>query len=345
MYKSVESLRIIAAFLVFLAHFPIELNVPILAGFVGGELFSGAIGVDIFFIISGFVIYMSASRSVELGLSASGKFVYLRLFRVLPLYMFITILYIFMSGNSYDFNTIVSSFLLIPFQDVGGLYSDPIVSLGWTLRFEMFFYSLVAIGITFKSILFVPVMLIMLSILLGCISGFYFGQSIIIEFLFGYLIGFYFSSKELTFDNTIDKRIVCFLFTLSISIILIVMTGSDSGYNENGVPRMLINFSSESYSRWIFWGGPSAILFILCILSEKIINWRIAELGKYTYSVYLWSIFYVAFSRIIHDKFGVDSTVIFLLACLGLAVTSYVSYIVVERSTMRVAKKVLNCVK
>jgi len=74
---------------------------------------------------------------------------------------------------------------LFPIYDNG--YIDPIIGIGWTLRFELFFYLLVALGILINKKILFPTLTIFISIAACHSFNFYYGAPIILEFLAGYL--------------------------------------------------------------------------------------------------------------------------------------------------------------
>lgn len=100
----------------------------------------GLFGVDIFFIISGFIIcYITQSRP--------DNFLLRRIFRIVPLYWAATMA-IFVVGmiaphllqtDDTSFVHLTESLFFIPYQRPNGLV-QPVLFLGWTLNYEMFFY-------------------------------------------------------------------------------------------------------------------------------------------------------------------------------------------------------------
>ena len=110
----------------------------------------GAGGVDIFFCISGLVIAHAARRLLA-DTAAARTFAWRRLLRVLPPYWIFTgvllLLWAIRVGLQ-DLNVtpglVVASFLLIPWPKTtgaGSLSYHPILDVGWTLTFEMYFYA------------------------------------------------------------------------------------------------------------------------------------------------------------------------------------------------------------
>ena len=144
---SIQFLRAVAALMVLTLHVANVVNVY--GGYVFPYSYTGAAGVDIFFVISGFVItYITRS-----GLVSPLDFIVRRLIRVAPAYWFYTtvtlVIVILISTSSADpnFNTwhTVMSYLFLLSEnndnEVGTL-----LGMGWTICFEVYFYLLFAIA-------------------------------------------------------------------------------------------------------------------------------------------------------------------------------------------------------
>lgn len=103
----------------------------------------GNLGVDIFFVLSGFIITYSIYNKKEV--TSKTRFLLLRIIRIYPMYWLysLTTLLIFLSpitkSFSFDLFYIFKSMLLFPtYNSEGRLY--PILIVGWTLVCEMYFY-------------------------------------------------------------------------------------------------------------------------------------------------------------------------------------------------------------
>jgi peptidoglycan/LPS O-acetylase OafA/YrhL len=139
---SVQALRGLAALLVVFAHF-IEHGGIIKSNAI---LITGRFGVEIFFVISGFII----ARVLGDEPFKPGAFAIRRIFRIVPLYWACTLLTFaaaFVAGHAFkstmaDFPSLMRSLLFIP-TEVAGRPGDwrPLYKLGWTLNYEMFFYA------------------------------------------------------------------------------------------------------------------------------------------------------------------------------------------------------------
>lgn len=135
MLISVQLLRGFAALLVVLHHIAFKERTYGVSGF--DWLHIGGSGVDLFFIISGFIMcYSTHDKNITFG-----KFIALRVERILPLYWFFTTvaLAVFIVApqvvnSSGGTTSILDSYLLIP---TGNKY---LVQNGWTLSYEFYYY-------------------------------------------------------------------------------------------------------------------------------------------------------------------------------------------------------------
>jgi exopolysaccharide production protein ExoZ len=141
---SIQYLRAAAALAVVWCHAYLELE-KITAVQIP-DWFNGRSGVDLFFVISGFIIWITTHDSGPSTLS----FWYRRLIRILPLYWLCTLGMVVLlvvaptlfDRPHLDLGHVIRSLLFIPHEDPlqpGEVY--PLLQVGWTLNFEMFFYA------------------------------------------------------------------------------------------------------------------------------------------------------------------------------------------------------------
>src|SRR5689334_19470644 len=200
---SVQYLRALAATLVVFIHagqFP---------GFENAlDTTVGHVGVDIFFVISGFVMAVTAGTSDY----PAGRFFIKRLIRIIPIYWFLTIITAgllvsapsLFRDNIFTWTHFLFSLLFIPHLSPVGGYS-PLIKIGWTLNFEMFFY------VVFGAFLFLGLTKRI------CVIGFFFtlligvnklwhpdfvplnflGDGMLLEFVIGCIIGHMYSAGTL----------------------------------------------------------------------------------------------------------------------------------------------------
>ena len=151
---AVQVLRAVAALSIALLHGQHE--AALMAGrrlATGDRLFPWEAGVDVFFVISGFVmVYASGPLFGRTG--AARDFLGRRVARVVPLYWITTSLFLavlalrpgLVSGGASTPQTILASYLFIPIARPDGIV-QPVYTLGWTLNYEMFFYGLFALAL------------------------------------------------------------------------------------------------------------------------------------------------------------------------------------------------------
>ncbi len=132
---------------------------------------NGAAGVDIFFVISGFV--MAAADSGPSGAAGAWRFLIRRCRRLVPLYWLMTctkLALLAVSGRAAcSVWHAAASLLFIPSRDSWGVVR-PVLGVGWTLQFEMLFYALFALALALRR----PRLQVMLAVLVPlAVAGFY----------------------------------------------------------------------------------------------------------------------------------------------------------------------------
>jgi len=203
--QGVQALRAVAALLVVFGHAAHELET--IAERIGhapidaSVLHSGG-GVDIFFVISGFImVHTSADRFGRPD--AWRTFLTRRIARIVPLYWLLTTALLvgalfaprLLNVPIGDWQHILASYFFVPSMRDGNEIR-PVMALGWTLNLEMFFYLLFAIAMLFPLRRGLVALGLTLSILalIGAIwrptqvQIAFWTQPIILEFLFGCLL-------------------------------------------------------------------------------------------------------------------------------------------------------------
>lgn len=152
--NNLQILRGISALLVCCFHFREDIN---FSGFKAGDaLFkNGSIGVPIFFVISGFIMsYTTRKLKIQKNNVYSEITVFFkkRAIRILPLYYFLTFLWIAVGGVLIYFqdkallSRLIHSLLFLPQKN-----TPPVLFLGWSLNYEIFFYIVFGISLFFKQ--------------------------------------------------------------------------------------------------------------------------------------------------------------------------------------------------
>lgn len=196
----IQYLRAVAALMVVVFHLEPQLRRMGYAGFWPKGLSSG---VDIFFVISGVIMWVTTSgRSVGVV-----EFWRRRVTRIVPLYWAFTLLMVgfmlvfpaVLQSSRYESWHVAASFLFLPAQHPVTMSMEPVVMPGWTLNYEIFFYLIFGLwllvperwrpaGNTVTIGLLVAIGVVLELPLHASVAGFY-TSSIMIEFLLGILLG------------------------------------------------------------------------------------------------------------------------------------------------------------
>jgi exopolysaccharide production protein ExoZ len=155
-FLTIQALRAVAALLVVLLHAFETWGERVDSAAPGVSWDNGAAGVDIFFIISGFVMVISSRRLVDPP-GAWRTFLQHRVVRIVPLYWLLTTVKILAvvalggvvlrTGLGFDF--VAGSYLFLPVTDSAGHFR-PVLPVGWTLTYEFLFYLLFAAALAMR---------------------------------------------------------------------------------------------------------------------------------------------------------------------------------------------------
>ncbi|RAN38290.1 acyltransferase family protein [Hyphomonas pacifica] len=159
--QSVQVLRGLAALIVVLYHIRsleslgIEANGLTEHGIVSGIFSNGYAGVDLFFVISGFIM-VYVTNDLKTGVKSSTDFLFARITRIYPVWwLFAGMMTVYMvwmhglSGHGQGWQAISRSEPLIPYLLKSFALlpqgEHPILGVGWTLVHEVYFYFVFAI--------------------------------------------------------------------------------------------------------------------------------------------------------------------------------------------------------
>ena len=282
-YIGVQILRGLAALLVVVFHagLMVQDRIPGL----GDEwvLRFGAAGVDIFFPISGFVMVIS-TRALLGRRDGWRSFARRRIIRIVPLYWLATTAKILavLAVPALALRTelswwhSVASYLFVFVPDSNGSV-QPVVPVGWTLNYEMFFYALMA-AVIFSRRPLVPT-LAGLLLLVAAASAFVPASvapltvfnPIVLEFLAGMWIAVL-VSRGLRLSPA---------GALGVAVLALTMLAATDR----------LEAATVEHWRLLAWGLPGAALLYAAVSLEPGIaarRWRFARLlGDASYALYL----------------------------------------------------------
>ncbi|RDJ25540.1 acyltransferase [Bosea caraganae] len=169
------------------------------AAFTPSYLLPWMAGVDIFFVVSGFIMVHSSEKLFD-NRDGPRLFLLRRLARIVPLYWAATTLFLLvalllpaaLNSGAPSLAQIAGSYLFWPTVSTEGL-AQPIYSLGWTLNYEMLFYVLFGLALFLPRAAVVPAVTLGLAVIVGAnwMAGTlplpfgFWGQPIVLEFAAG----------------------------------------------------------------------------------------------------------------------------------------------------------------
>jgi len=163
---NIQSLRGIAALFVVFSHLLVIERKYSPDQFLDSWMSFGMVGVDLFFVISGFIMVHVAMK-MRRGAGSAFEFLFARVTRIYPLYWLVSaaLLVVWLVRPDMVFSSfktepnIVKSFLLYPDA------RDPLLAVGWTLVHEIGFYLIFALALLLKPRWLLPFLLLWAGII------------------------------------------------------------------------------------------------------------------------------------------------------------------------------------
>lgn len=326
MLISVQALRALAAWVVVGHHFMqvffnFEVHNPLEYLFAD----KGAVGVDIFFVISGLVIFLaSADKALT-----PWRFMLMRVARIAPAYWFYTLLMALLivalpamfPNDEWVLSHVALSLLFIPAQHPAGFGIYPLLDVGWTLNFEMLFYLLFALALWVRTSYRFWVVAGLLYLVCGIISpalnlaGGFYSNDIVLEFLMGIVIG-------MLYRRGLCRARAWLPLLGIVGALVAIYIGAD-------VPRSLE------------WGVPSAVLVISGVTLEPYFKGSrlLKMLGDCSYSVYLIHTMVLYAGRWAAEHAGISPYAMLPVCIAVTALCAFASYQWLEKGSYRVFKR------
>lgn len=318
---------------------------------LGDLLFiSGNFGVDLFFVISGFVICLSTEK-VECHMAI--RFIIRRFFRIYPL-LIISVLsvYFLTARGGVTIDQFIRSIIPIhlDYSKESPVFGYNILISAWTITYEIIFYGIFLVAMLFSH-KFRCELAIILILTLNVISSFYyfgeydfslgklsntdsiaviFSTSMLLEFIYGvFIYRLYMLHKFKYIGSLCGLYLLCLTLFLTILCLLIKVPLLDG----HGVFK---------------WGIISFFIVLLLLLIKKssilsyssVLNW----LGNISYSLYMTHIVVLEFifkritPEIWSSQAGISKLLFYLIICL---VVSHISYTFIEKPFIEVGKKII----
>lgn len=289
-------------------------------------------GVDVFFVISGFIMVYVTARAG----SSAAHFIRMRVIRIVPLYWvynfgtaaLILVLPELFKTSVFTLPHFLQSLFFIPHYGPSGSLS-PLILLGWTLNYEMFFYVVFALAMALLAASRIPLsiaILVALPVLAlfmnfeGNAMGEFYSNEIILEFILGMILASLFMGGAL-------RRVG---FAAGTTLI---------GLGAVGLAIGAVHI--DDYPRALVFGVPAFLILTGALAMESSRGvYRVTPLlllGDASYSIYLAHLFPIALLRFSWNRLDLPSqslgpVMAFMgVALLGGALAGITSYFLLER--------------
>lgn len=304
-YQSIQSLRGIAALLVLYVHSGLSPKI-------------GAFGVDIFFVLSGAIMAMVIQKD-NVG---AAEFIKARVLRIWPLYFMISMLFalslsIKNPALAPSYADYLGTTFLFPFSPDSGW--KPLLFVGWTLHYEMFFYLCCALAIRVNRDYASIITALLLVVCFGVSSVLehlplarFFSNPLLLEFIGGVAI-WHMSKRGLN----IPPKIGIYCGTAFLAIALICESIAPGIAIPGQELRRFVVFAIPAFV--IVWivisadlGGNS--LFGKCTLS-------LSKIGDSSYAIYLVHIPVLLVTKNLLAVYDIDNHVLLGIILFPAALT------------------------
>jgi exopolysaccharide production protein ExoZ len=273
-YLSLQVLRALAAVAVVLYHAQVLCHKygrgPSSTEALLGE--AGSHGVDLFFVLSGFVILYTIHNTN----SSPAGFLLRRLIRIVPLYWVLSLGLLLLGivlypGNPLEPRSVLESLLFC----VYAFHSrPPLIYVGWSIEYEIFFYAVVTLALAAALPVYRAVGLLFLMLYVGLhllvpaaaapgSFAYFLGNPLLFEFVLGLLLA----------ELAVGGRTRVLDWTIALAAI-----GA--------------SIALEGVSRLVFAGVPAAVLVWAAVKTERWtsryrVTHALGKVGDASYSIYL----------------------------------------------------------
>ena len=291
--ESIQVLRFFAAFSVMLVHTP---------------LFEfGHWGVDIFFVISGFIMMYITEKDNDF-------FLIKRFIRIIPLYWILTLgVFIiaalkpeYLNNTKANLEDLLKSLFFIPFNK-NGVGHYPVLFLGWTLNFEIIFYLLFSFSLFIsKKYKFIICSIALIIFYFSCSAlskeNFVFlayTNDMLFEFIYGMFAFIIWNKYAKKFKINL---LINLLFVIIFFIITAFFFNSNfPAYISRGIPSFLLVIyflfllNNFRFPKILIALGDAS--FCIYLLHPYIIQffYKVFDIGKYSTFIQLFNTILISF--------------------------------------------------
>lgn len=329
--QSIQLIRGVACLLVVLLH--ITINGQLINGkSIFGNLFSfGGSGVDIFFVLSGFIITYTNYNKIGKTHEAL-VFIKRRLNRIFPIYWIVISVFLV-------FQNLLPTFYKTPFvlQAQNLFYTYLLLpghvmvnGVSWSLTNELYFYLLFVFCILFKwkRTSFILMIIYLIVLFLSSFGAFHFSES-------NYWIAVLFSPMNIEFILGVIIALVYFKINKKLArpiLCLGVLLFSIAIYFQN----QNVYLFNSSINRVLYFGFPAALIILGAVVLEHFRKINISiiflNLGDASYSIYLFHLpIVVAFLKLL-NHYNIVSEIIIYCLIVVLVIIIYLAGVIIYKN-------------
>jgi exopolysaccharide production protein ExoZ len=288
----------------------------------GGPFAVGAAGVDVFFVISGFIMWVTTAGRP----AVPWRFMARRITRIVPLYWIVTLLTAagilirpqFFYGHVLSLPNFVGSLFFLPVLQGDALH--PVVVQGWTLCYEMMFYLVFALVLLLGerwrlgALIGALAAIVVLHFVLpeGYAYAYAFSDPVVLEFGAGVIVG------RLWLQ---DARL-----PLGVALAMV-----GAGFLLLAVGPLF----DANMPRVLRWGIPATLIVAGAVFAERERPFRplalASFLGDASYSIYLWHVLAAVAATGIILRTGIPAMLQPVVIVVVTIAFSAVLYLLVEK--------------
>lgn len=329
--QSIQILRGLAALAVVIGHlFQTEWRF-LGEGLTSPYLLYGFAGVDLFFVISGYVM-VHVTQGYDRQAGTIGRFLYHRITRIYPPYWFfsIIILIAFLVGPTISDRILTGeyiwqSMLLVPQPQL------PLLPVGWTLVHEMYFY------LVFALLLFLPRNLLpiglttwMACVGIGTVFDMHLGSALLSVVFHPLTLEFFLGAAIAYLSLRLPRWAGWSLIAAGLGGFLAVALLR---------PEISIETFPAFWERALVFGLPSAVIVLGAVQLEPkqpgVITGGLRSLGDWSYSLYLGHLIVLStgawlWNAVMPDIGLIDNAVMLILLVIASIMAAGISYRLIE---------------
>jgi peptidoglycan/LPS O-acetylase OafA/YrhL len=291
----------------------------------------GAIGVDLFFIISGFIMtrVVLPFENVPNGWR---NFMLKRIIRIVPYYWLISAVYLVLSilwHQPVTWGAILKTIFFIPVFDKFE-FASPILFVGWSLSIELYFYLIIAFFLFLKN-KNLKISVIITTSLLSAFGVFLQSKYVIIDFLFSpllieFALGIVLGLIYDRFKGESRRKTSMVVFSLLLLAGTFLM-GYTIFVEHKAItlPNNVFSDVNTALKRSVIWGIPCMLLATGYLMAEKLLFLKGGLYGKITaplvllgdasYSCYLIHLMAIKFFAMIYRYLGITTPDTYIIVC------------------------------